>query len=133
MFDFRIIDTPDGNQVIDRNLKTPCSALTPLQYMEYTNIEVQLYIADRQKKKFQEKVNRRRKLARNPFVRFACFCGLVQVWKMSRIYKAEYEDENMELFFIATMMKRQWKKRKDTKRNMVYFSTFLNAMKIMRK
>lgn len=52
---------------------------------------------------------------------------------MSRIYKAEYEDENMELFFIATMMKRQWKKRKDTKRNMVYFSTFLNAMKIMRK
>ena len=77
MFEFRIIDTADGNQVIRRDLKTPYSALTPMQYIEYTNMEVQLYIADRQKKKFQEKVNRRRKLARNPFVRFVCFCGLV--------------------------------------------------------
>lgn len=77
MFDFRIIDTEDGNQVIRRDLKTPYSALTPLQYIEYTNIEVQLYIADRQKKKFLKEANRRCKLARNPFVRFACFCGLV--------------------------------------------------------
>jgi len=53
MFDFRIIDTPDGNQVIRRDLKTPYNALTPLQYIEYTNMEVQLYIADRQKKKVQ--------------------------------------------------------------------------------
>lgn len=77
MFDFRIIDTEDGNQVIRRDLKTPYSALTPLQYIEYTNIEVQLYIADRQKKKFLKEANRRRIIARNPFVRFACFCGLV--------------------------------------------------------
>ena len=39
MFDFRIIDTEDGNQVIDRNLKTPSKALTPIQYMEYTRSE----------------------------------------------------------------------------------------------
>ena len=77
MFDFRIIDTKDGNQVIRRDLKTPYSALTPLQYIEYTNMEVQLYILDRQKKKFQKKANRQRKLARNPFIKFACFCGLV--------------------------------------------------------
>lgn len=77
MFDFRIIDTADGNQVIRRDLKTPYSALTPMQYIEYTNMEVQLYIADRQKKKFLKEVDRRRKLARNTFVRFACFCGLV--------------------------------------------------------
>ena len=77
MFDFKIIDTPDGNQVIRRDLKTPYNALTPLQYIEYTNMEVQLYIADRQKKKSQREEKRRRKLARNPFVRFACFCGLV--------------------------------------------------------
>lgn len=77
MFDFRIIDTEDGNQVIRRDLKTPYSALTPMQYIEYTNMEVQLYIADRQKKKFQREADRRRKLARNPFVRFACLCGLV--------------------------------------------------------
>ncbi len=76
MFDFRIIDTPDGNQVIRRDLKTPYNALTPLQYIEYTNMEVQLYIADRQKKKVQEE-KRRRKLARNLFARLACYCGLV--------------------------------------------------------
>lgn len=77
MFDFRIIDTKDGNQVIRRDLKTPYDTLTLLQYIEYTNMEVQLYIADRQKKKFLKEVDRKRKLARNPFVRFACFCGLV--------------------------------------------------------
>lgn len=77
MFDFRIIDTPDGNQVIRRDLKTPYNALTPLQYIEYTDMETQLYIADRQKKKFLNEANRRRKLARNPLVRFAYFCRLV--------------------------------------------------------
>lgn len=66
MFDFRIIDTKDGNQVIRRDLKTPYDTLTLLQYIEYTNMEVQLYIADRQKKKFLKEVDR--KLARNPFV-----------------------------------------------------------------
>lgn len=77
MFNFRIIDTEDGNQVIRRDLKTPYSALTPLQYLEYTNMEVQLFIADRQKKKYLKEAERRHKLARNPFIRFACFCGLV--------------------------------------------------------
>lgn len=77
MFDFRIINLSDGNQIIRRDLKTPYSALTLTQYIEYTNMEVQLYIADRQKKKYQREADRQRKLARNPFVRFACFCGLV--------------------------------------------------------
>lgn len=77
MFNFRIVDTEDGNQVVRRDLKTPYSALTPLQYIEYTDMEAQLYILDRQKKKNLKEANRRRKLARNPFVRFACFCGLV--------------------------------------------------------
>lgn len=73
MFDFRIIDTEDGNQVIRRDLKTPYSALTPMQYIEYTNMEVQLYIADRQKRKFLKEMDHRRKLVRNPFVKFACY------------------------------------------------------------
>lgn len=77
MFDFRIIDLSDGNQIIRKDLKTPYSALTLMQYIEYTNMEVQLYIADRQKKKYLKEAERRQKLARNPFVRFACFCGLV--------------------------------------------------------
>lgn len=77
MFDFRIIDIEDGNQVIDRNLKTPSKALTPIQYMEYTNMEVQLYIADRLKRKAYKEMKRQRKLARSPFYKLACLCGLV--------------------------------------------------------
>lgn len=46
MFEFRIIDTADGNQVIRRDLKTPYNALTPLQFVEYTEIDAQLTIAD---------------------------------------------------------------------------------------
>lgn len=77
MFNFRIINLSDGNQVIWCDLKTPYSALTPLQYIEYTNMEVQLYIADRQKKKFLKETDRKRKLARNPLFRIASLCDIV--------------------------------------------------------
>lgn len=77
MFDFRIIDTEDGNQVIDRNLKTPSKALTPIQYMEYTNMEVQLYIGDRLKRKAYKEMKQQQKLAGNPLYKLACLCGLV--------------------------------------------------------
>ena len=77
MFDFRIINLSDGNQVIRRDLKTPYNALTPIQMIEYMEIDVQLTIADRLKRKAQAKSERRRKVARNPFVRFASFCGLI--------------------------------------------------------
>ena len=77
MFDFRIINTEDGNKVIDRNLKTPSKALTPIQYMEYTNMEVQLYIADRLKKKANKEMKQQQKLAGNPLYKLACLCGLV--------------------------------------------------------
>ena len=42
MFHFRIITTPDGNQIIDRNLSTPYESLTPTQMVEYTEIDNQL-------------------------------------------------------------------------------------------
>ena len=47
MFNFRIIDTADGNQIIDRNLKTPYNALTPTQMMEYMEMDSQLSFMDR--------------------------------------------------------------------------------------
>lgn len=76
MFNFRIIDTADGNQIIDRNLKTPYNALTPTQMMEYMEMDSQLAFMDRMERKARAKVERRRKLARNPFYRIACVCGL---------------------------------------------------------
>lgn len=69
MFDFRIIDTPDGNQIIDRNLKTPYNALTPLQMVEYHEMDVRLAYMDRMERKARAEAERKRKLARNPIVK----------------------------------------------------------------
>ncbi len=77
MFEFRIIDTPDGNQVIDRRLKTPYSALTPLQMVEYLEMDNRLDYMDRLERKARSEAERRRKIARNPIYKMACLCGLV--------------------------------------------------------
>lgn len=77
MFNFRIIDTVDGNQIIDRNLKTPYDALTPLQMVEYTEMDNRLLIMDRMERKEREKAEHMRRVARNPFYRLACMVGLM--------------------------------------------------------
>lgn len=77
MFDFRIIDTPDGNQIIDQNLKTPYKALTPLQMVEYLEMDNRLAYMDRIERKARAEAERRRKIARNPIYKMACLCGLV--------------------------------------------------------
>lgn len=77
MFDFRIIDAPDGNQIIDRNLKTPYKALTPLQMVEYLEMDNRLAYMDRMERKARAAAERRQKIARNPIYKMACLCGLV--------------------------------------------------------
>lgn len=77
MFDFRIIDIADGNQIIDRNLKTPYKALTPLQIVEYLEMDNRLAYMDRMERKARAEAERKRKLARNPIYKMACLCGLV--------------------------------------------------------
>ena len=77
MFDFRIINTPDGNQIIDRNLKTPYKALTPLQMVEYLEMDNRLAYMGRMERKARAEALRKRKLARNPIYKMACLCGLV--------------------------------------------------------
>ncbi len=77
MFNFRIIETTDGNQIIDRNLKTPYNALTPLQMVEYVEMDNQLAFMDRVERKAREVADRRRRVARNPFYRLAFLCGLI--------------------------------------------------------
>lgn len=59
-FNFRIIDIADGNQIIDRRLKTPYSALTPLQMVEYIEMDVQLAIMDMMERKAKEETGRKR-------------------------------------------------------------------------
>lgn len=77
MFDFRIINLSDGNQVIDTSLKTPYNALTLAQMEEYIEMDVQLAIADKLKRKVKAEEKHKQKLARNLLYRVACFCGLV--------------------------------------------------------
>ena len=77
MFNFRIITTADGNQIIDRNLKTPYDALTPTQMMEYMEMDNSLAFMDRMERKAREKAEHMKKVTRNPFYRLACMVGLM--------------------------------------------------------
>lgn len=77
MFEFRIINLANGDQVIDPTLRTPYEALTPIQMIEYVEVDVQLAIMDRLARKHKAELERRRKLVRNPLYRLACLCGLV--------------------------------------------------------
>lgn len=49
-FNFRIIKTANGAEIIDSTLSTPYNSLTPLQMMDYINVENSLYFAERQRK-----------------------------------------------------------------------------------
>lgn len=77
MFNFRIIDTLDGNQIIDRNLKTPYKALTTLQMVEYLEMDNRLDYMDRMERKARVEEEHRRKIARNPIYKLACLCGMI--------------------------------------------------------
>ena len=57
MFNFRIIDTPDGNQIIDRSLKTPYNALTPLQMVEYM-VNLLIWIEWNRKQEWKQNTGR---------------------------------------------------------------------------
>lgn len=77
MFNFRIINTADGNQIVDRNLRTPYEALTPVQMIEYTEMDNRMTFMDRMERKAREKAEYMRRVARNPFYRLACMVGLM--------------------------------------------------------
>ena len=77
MFDFRIIDTADGNQIIDRTTKTSYDTLTPVQMLEYMEMDEKLSFMDRMERRAKAEAEHKRRIARNPFYRIACLCGLV--------------------------------------------------------
>lgn len=77
MFEFRIIELQDGNQVIDRNLKTPYSALTALQMVEYVEMDTELAIMDAMERKSEKVEERKRKLLYRLARKVACVCGIM--------------------------------------------------------
>ena len=70
MFNFRIINTPDGKQIIDRSLK-------PTQMMEYTEFDNQMAFMDRMERKAKQKAEHMRKFVKNPLYKLACMIGLI--------------------------------------------------------
>lgn len=76
-FGFRIIVCSNGTEIIDRNKSTSYSELTPLEMMEYMEVDVQLFMMDRMERIAREEAERRRKMFRNPLYRIAVLCGLV--------------------------------------------------------
>lgn len=77
MFNFRIIETADGNQIIDRQLKTPYSSLTPVQMVEYTEIDKRLAYMDSMERKSRREAEKQRKISHNLFYRLACVIGIL--------------------------------------------------------
>ena len=77
MFNFRLINTPDGNQVIDTTLKTPYSSLTPLQMVEYIEMDNQLAYMERMERKQKREVERHQKFTYKLFNKVACMCGIM--------------------------------------------------------
>lgn len=77
MFNFRIITCADGTEIIDTNLKTPYNALTPIQMIEYLEMDNRLDYMDRVERKAKVEAERKRKIAKNPIYKIACLCGLV--------------------------------------------------------
>ena len=77
MFNFRLINTPDGNQIIDRQLKTPYNALTPIQMIEYIEMDNQLAYMERMERKQKRETERKRKFTYRFMHKVACACGIM--------------------------------------------------------
>lgn len=77
MFNFRIITCPDGTQVIDHSLKTPYSALTPIQMEEYMEIDTQIAVMERLKRKAKRESDHKQGIRKNLLYKAACMAGLM--------------------------------------------------------
>ena len=78
MFNFRLINTPDGNQIIDETLKTPYDSITPIEMMEYIEVDNQLVYIERMERKQKREAERQRKFTYKVFHKLACVCGIMQ-------------------------------------------------------
>ena len=77
MFNFRLINAPDGNQIIDTTLKTPYSSLTPLQMVEYIDVDNRLAYMERRERKQAREAERKQKFTYKFMHKVACMCGIM--------------------------------------------------------
>lgn len=77
MFNFRIITTAEGLEIIDRTLTTSSDLLNPFELMDYVALEDTLAFMDRKRRISRKRSRRKRKLARNPLYRLLGIIGLI--------------------------------------------------------
>ena len=68
MFNFRLINTPDGNQIIDTTLKTPYDSITAVEMLEYMK---------QMERKQKREAERKQKFTYKLFNKVACICGIM--------------------------------------------------------
>ena len=77
MFNFRLINTPDGNQIIDTTLKTPYDSITPIEMVEYIEVDASIAYMEQMERKQKREAERKRKLSYRFMHKVACACGIM--------------------------------------------------------
>lgn len=77
MFNFRLINTPDGNQIIDTTLKTPYDSITAVEMLEYMEVDARLEHMRRMERKQQREAEDKRKFTYRFMHKVACMCGIM--------------------------------------------------------
>ena len=77
MFNFRLINTPDGNQIIDTTLKTPYDSITPIEMIEYIEVDARLEHMRRMERKQAREAECKQKFTYRFIHKVACICGIM--------------------------------------------------------
>ena len=77
MFNFRLINTQDGNQIIDTTLKTPYDSITPIEMIEYIEVDASIAYMERLERKQKREAERKRRFTYKLFHKVACACGIM--------------------------------------------------------
>lgn len=77
MFNFRLINTSDGNQIIDTTLKTPYDSITAVEMLEYMEVDSRLEHIRRMERNRKMEEERKRKLLYRFMHKVACMCGIM--------------------------------------------------------
>ena len=77
MFEFRLINLSDGNQIIDTTLKTPYDSITAVEMMEYMEVDARLEHMRRMERKQKREAERKQKFAYRFMHKVACMCGIM--------------------------------------------------------
>ena len=77
MFNFRLINTPDGNQIIDTTLKTTYDSITAVEMLEYMEIDARLEYMKRMEQKQKREAERKQKFTYRFIHKVACACGIM--------------------------------------------------------